>query len=183
MSTTSVMERETTKTQPTIAVLRDRLLQRRTEIEHALEGSGTSADRFIRAAVTTAMMQPELVSDVSFQSLWVALLEACRDGLLPDGRQGWIIPYKGKARWQKSYRGMLDRFEQSAAVLVGRHQAPALAERLRRHLDTELSKGVIGAQAREHFRQTSVDFFSIRAENFSAGLVAIRIDAVDRAET
>ena len=113
MSTTSVMERETTKTQPTIAVLRDRLLQWRTETEHALEGSGTSADRFIRAAVTTAMMQPELVSDVSFQSLWVALLEACRDGLLPDGRQGWIIPYKGKARWQKSYRGMLDRFEQS----------------------------------------------------------------------
>jgi len=109
---TQVIERET-KAVPAIAVLRDRLLQRRAELEHALEGSGISADRFIRAAVTAAMMQPELISDVSFQSLWQALLEATNDGLLPDRRQGVIVPYKGKAKWQPMYRGLIDRFEQS----------------------------------------------------------------------
>jgi phage RecT family recombinase len=106
------MERET-KTQPAITVLRDRLLQRRAELEHALEGSGISPDRFIRVAVTAAMMQPELISDVSFQSLWQALLEACNDRLLPDRRQGVILPYKGKAKWQRMYHGMIDRFQQS----------------------------------------------------------------------
>jgi len=111
MSTT-VMERET-KAPPPIAVLRDRLLQRRNELEAALDGSGISADRFIRTAVTAATMQPELVSDVSFQSLWVALLKACRDRLLPDGRQGAIIPYKREAVWVAMYRGLIDRFEQS----------------------------------------------------------------------
>jgi recombination protein RecT len=107
-----VMERET-KSTPAITVLRDRLLQRRSEIEHALDGSGISADRFIRTAITAATYQPELVSDVSFQSLWQALLEACNDRLLPDRRQGVIVPYKGKAKWQPMYRGLIDRFEQS----------------------------------------------------------------------
>ena len=111
MSTTDVMERP--KAPPAIMVLRDRLLQRRVEIEHALEGSGISADRFIRVAVTAATFQPELISDVSFQSLWQALLEACNDRLLPDRRQGVIVPYKGKAKWQPMYHGLIDRFQQS----------------------------------------------------------------------
>ena len=110
---TQVMEREQNTKTPAITILRDRLLARRTEIEHALEGSGISADRFIRTAVTAATHQPELVSDVSFQSLWQALLEACSDNLLPDRRQGVIIPFKGKAKWIPMYRGLIDRFEQS----------------------------------------------------------------------
>ena len=43
---TQVMEREQNTKVPAIIVLRDRLLARRAEIEHALEGSGISADRF-----------------------------------------------------------------------------------------------------------------------------------------
>jgi len=108
---TDVVERG--KTQAPLAALRDKLLTRRVELKAALEGSGIEVDRFIRTAVTAATMQPELVSDVSFQSLWVALLKACRDRLLPDGRQGAIIPYKREAVWVPMYRGLIDRFEQS----------------------------------------------------------------------
>ena len=111
MSTTQVMERE--HKPPAIVVLRDRLLERRTELEAALDGSGISVDRFIRTAVTAATMQSELVSDVSFQSLWIALLQACRDRLLPDGRQGVIVPYKRQAKWIPMYQGLLQRFAQS----------------------------------------------------------------------
>ena len=101
------------KKQAPLAALRDKLLTRRVELKAALEGSGIEVDRFIRTAVTAATMQPELVSDVSFHSLWVALLKACRDRLLPDGRQGAIIPYKREAVWVAMYRGLIDRFEQS----------------------------------------------------------------------
>ena len=124
MAQTAVMERDKQQTSA-ITVLRDRLLQRRAELEAALDGSGVSADRFIRVAVSAATFQPELVSDVSFLSLWQALLEACNDRLLPDRRQGVIVPYKGKAKWQPMYRGLLDRFEQSGQykwITAGLHR-------------------------------------------------------------
>lgn len=96
-----------------ITLFRERLLQRRVELDAALDGSGISPDRFIRTAITAATTRPELVTDVSFQSLWIALLEACRDRLLPDGRQGVILAYGRKAKWNAMYRGLIDRFQQS----------------------------------------------------------------------
>jgi recombination protein RecT len=111
---TTVMERDQ-KTRPTpqIVVFRDRLVDRKVEIEAALAGSGISVDRFIRTAVTAASNQAELLSDVSFQSLWLAIMQACRDGLLPDGRQGALVPYKKTAKWIPMYHGLIDRFQQS----------------------------------------------------------------------
>jgi phage RecT family recombinase len=102
-----------TRAPSNIEIFRSRLQTRRKELDDALEGSGISADRFIRTAVTCAQTQPELVADVSFQSLWAELLKACRDRLLPDGRQGVIVAFKGRAKWIPMYRGLLDRFEQS----------------------------------------------------------------------
>ena len=110
MASTQTIER---KPPAALEVLYDRLTARRHEIAKALAGSGISPDRFIRTAITAATSQASLVADVSFQSLWDALLKACRDRLLPDGKQGAIVPYKGKATWIPMYRGLLDRFEQS----------------------------------------------------------------------
>jgi len=95
-----------------LMVVRDRLISRRDELSAALEGSGISADRFIRAAVTAAQTTPEL-AECSFNSLWIALLKACRDGLLPDGVQGAIVAFKKNAQWIPMYRGMISRFERS----------------------------------------------------------------------
>src|SRR5262245_60129496 len=105
MMSTTALERSTP-----VTVFRDRLIQRRTEIVHALEGTGISADRFIRTATTLAQKNPSLVQDVSFQSLWGALLDACRDGLLPDGRHGAIVSYKNRAVWIPMYQGLVYRF-------------------------------------------------------------------------
>jgi recombination protein RecT len=99
--------------QSAIEIFRNRLQTRRSELVDALKGSGIDADRFIRTALSAAQNSPDLISDCSFSSLWTELLKACRDRLLPDGRQGIIVPYKGKAKWQPMYRGLLDRFEQS----------------------------------------------------------------------
>lgn len=106
---TQVVERQ----QSAIEIFRSRLITRRSELEDALRGSGISADRFIRTALSAAQANNDLVSDVSFQSLWAELLKACRDQLLPDGRQGAIVVFKGRAKWIPMYRGLLDRFEQS----------------------------------------------------------------------
>jgi recombination protein RecT len=102
----------TTRSNP-LTQFRERLLARRSELEHALEGTGIGVDRFIRTALTTAQISPDLVSDVSFQSLWLALLRACRDGLLPDGKHGAIVAFKGKAVWVPMYFGLMSRFQQS----------------------------------------------------------------------
>jgi len=95
-----------------LVVFRDRLIARRSELAHALEGSGVSPDRFIRAAVTAMQITPDL-AECSFQSLWVALLKACRDQLEPDGVHGTIVSYKRQATWIPMYRGLISRFERS----------------------------------------------------------------------
>jgi hypothetical protein len=40
-------------------------------------------------------------------------MRACRDQLLPDGREGAIVPFKSTATWIPMYQGLLKRFRQS----------------------------------------------------------------------
>src|SRR5262245_40751940 len=101
-----------TQSQSPILIFRDKLLARRQELAHALHGSGVSVDRFVRAA-TTAVQLNESLTECTFQSLWVALLKACRDQLLPDGVQGAIVNFKRTAQWVPMYRGLISRFERS----------------------------------------------------------------------
>lgn len=95
---------------PPIVVLRERLIERRDELRNAL--TDIDPDHFIRALVTSAQVNPELQA-CSFQSLWLACMRACRDGLLPDGREGSIVPFKSNAQWIPMYQGLLKKFRQS----------------------------------------------------------------------
>jgi recombination protein RecT len=106
MSDTSVATRQ----QHPIVVLRERLEARANEIKAALPG--IPPDRFIRAVITAAQINPDILA-CEFQSLWLACMRACRDGLLPDGVEGAIVPYKSKATWIPMYRGMLRKFQES----------------------------------------------------------------------
>lgn len=96
--------------QPLI-VLRERLEQRKNEIKNALP-SDVSVDAFIRAAITSAQLNPEIQA-CSWSSLWTSILRACRDGLLPDGQEGAIVPFKSTATWIPMYAGLLRRFRRS----------------------------------------------------------------------
>jgi recombination protein RecT len=102
-----------TTRQPPIVILRAKLTARQSEIEAALEGTGVSFMQMRRAIVTAAQQSPELLERVSFDSLWLALMKACRDGLLPDGVNGAIVPFKGTATWIPMYRGLVSRFQRS----------------------------------------------------------------------
>ena len=97
---------------PPQVVLRERLQVREPELRAALKDSGISSEQFIRALMTSAAINPDILA-CNFQSLWNACMRACRDGLLPDGTDGAIVPYKDKATWIPMYQGLLRRFRRS----------------------------------------------------------------------
>jgi recombination protein RecT len=103
------MANQLTETDPIVA-LRQRLLDRRDVLKNAL--TDINPDQFIHALVTSARINPELLG-CQFQSIWLACMRACRDNLLPDGREGAIVPYRDKATWIPMYQGLLKRFRAS----------------------------------------------------------------------
>jgi len=100
-----------TNNPPQIVVLRQRLDERRQEI-HAALPPDISYPQFIRAIMTSMSLNPEIQA-CSWQSIWLSCLQACRDGLLPDGVEGAIVPYKSRASWVAMYQGLLRRFRRS----------------------------------------------------------------------
>ena len=100
----------TTRQHP-VAVMQERLEAKRDELAKSLP-SDITPERFIRALITSAQINPDLQA-CSFHSLWLACLRACRDGLLPDGVEGAIVPYKSTAQWIPMYRGKLKRVWQT----------------------------------------------------------------------
>jgi recombination protein RecT len=95
---------------PPIVVLRDRLMSRQGELRAAL--TDVSVEAFIRSVMTSVSLNPDILA-CSWQSIWNACLKACRDGLLPDGVDGALVPYKGNVTWIPMYAGLLRRFRRS----------------------------------------------------------------------
>jgi recombination protein RecT len=94
-----------------IVVMRERFEMRKSELKAALPHD-IDADQFIRAITTSAQINPDLQA-CSFNSLWLACMRACRDGLLPDGREAAIVPYKTTATYIPMYQGLLKNFRKS----------------------------------------------------------------------
>ena len=90
-----------------LVTLRERFESRKDELKNSLP-SDISPDRFIRAITTTAQINADLLT-CTFPSLWLACMRACRDGLLPDNREGAIVAFKDKATWIPMYQGLLKR--------------------------------------------------------------------------
>ncbi len=76
------------------------------------------ADRFERVALTAVQTNPDLLNGqkVDRHSLFGALIRAAQDGLLPDGREGAIVPYKGKAEWQPMVAGIMKKVRNSGEI-------------------------------------------------------------------
>jgi recombination protein RecT len=96
---------------PPMVVLRDRLQQRQGELKAAL-GPDIPVETFIRAVMTSVALNPEILA-CSFQSIWNSCLRACRDGLIPDGQDAAIVPFKSTASYIPMYSGLLRRFRRS----------------------------------------------------------------------
>ena len=65
------------------------------QVGHALP-EGVTPARFVRVAITALMENADLAK-LEPNSVFNALLKSAADGLLPDGRDAALVPFKGKA--------------------------------------------------------------------------------------
>jgi recombination protein RecT len=75
-------------------------------------------ERFERVATTAVQTNPDLLNPdkVERRSLFGALVRAAQDGLLPDGREGAIIPFRGKAQWMPMVAGIMKKVRNSGEI-------------------------------------------------------------------
>jgi recombination protein RecT len=99
------------KPKPPMVVLRDQFELRISELKTALPPH-MSADRFIRVVMTAVQINQDLIA-CDRQTLWTASLRCAQDGLLPDGREAALVPFKNKVQYLPMYGGLLKKFRNS----------------------------------------------------------------------
>jgi recombination protein RecT len=103
----------TTSSDKPLLILREQLQARAQELRMALPAH-ISEDKFQRTVITAVQQNPALL-DCSRQSFILACMKAAQDGLLPDGRESAIIPFKEnkkvdgqwQSRWVAVYMPMV----------------------------------------------------------------------------
>lgn len=74
-----------------------------------------SADKFTKVLMTAVINMPPLI-DCDRRSLYQAGVQAATDGLMPDGREGVIVPFKGKAKWMPMVGGICKKVRNSGEI-------------------------------------------------------------------
>lgn len=78
-------------------------------------------ERFLRI-VFLQMQKNQRLAECTKESIYAGMMSAAELGLVPDGRQGWLIPYWNskkncrEAQFQSGYLGIVDRARQSGEV-------------------------------------------------------------------
>lgn len=98
-----------------IQVVRMQLNKMEGEFSHALPAHIPVA-RFMRVVMTAVQNNPDLLR-TDRRSLFNAAMRAAQDGLLPDGRDGAIVPYKGDAQWMPMIGGIRKKVRNSGEIV------------------------------------------------------------------
>ena len=80
------------------------------EFKKAL-GSAVPSERFTRIAVTAIKSNPDLAT-LERASLFRAIMQAAQDGLVIDGKEAAVIPFKGKAQYLPMVAGLVKKMRQ-----------------------------------------------------------------------
>lgn len=72
-------------------------------------------ERFMRVAITAVQNNPTLM-EANRQSLYTACIKAAQDGLLPDGHEAVLTPYKGMVQYMPMIRGVLKKVRNSGEL-------------------------------------------------------------------
>jgi recombination protein RecT len=72
-------------------------------------------ERFQRVIMTAVQNNTDLLK-CERRSLWNAAMKAAQDGLLPDGREGAIVPYKNQAQWLPMIGGLRKKVRNSGEI-------------------------------------------------------------------
>jgi recombination protein RecT len=74
-----------------------------------------SPDKFTRVVTTAIINMPSLI-DCDRRSLYQACVQAATDGLMPDGREGAIVPFAGRARFMPMIAGIAKKIRNSGEI-------------------------------------------------------------------
>lgn len=74
-------------------------------------GNTVPSARFTRIAVTAIKSNPEL-SQLERASLFKAIMQSAQDGLVLDGKEAAVIPFKGKAQYIPMVAGLVKKMRQ-----------------------------------------------------------------------
>jgi recombination protein RecT len=96
---------------PPLVVIRDQFQARIGELRTALPAH-ISAERFVRVIMTAIQIHPDLAA-CERMSLWNSAMRCANDGLMPDGREAALVPFKGKVQYMPMYQGLLKKFRNS----------------------------------------------------------------------
>lgn len=99
---------------PPVAVLRRELDSMKDQFATALP-THMPVERFNRVVMTGIQNNPDLI-DCDRKSLWNACMRAAQDGLLPDGREGALVPYKREVQWIPMVGGILKKIRNSGQL-------------------------------------------------------------------
>lgn len=94
-----------TKALAPIEGLRQSLTQMQPQFAAALPPH-IQPEKFVRVVMTALQKTPDLLN-ADRNSLYGACMAAAQQGLLPDGREGAIVPFAGKAQWMPMVSGIL----------------------------------------------------------------------------
>jgi recombination protein RecT len=74
-----------------------------------------SPEKFMQVVVTAVQLKPELLN-LDRPSLYSSCLACASDGLIPDGREAALVPYKGKIAYQPMVGGLLKLIRNSGEL-------------------------------------------------------------------
>lgn len=103
-----------TKQPNALAVVRSDLEKMGDQFRAALPAH-IPVERFQRIIMTALQNSPDLIK-CERASLWNSAMKAAQDGLLPDGREGAIVPYQGKAQWLPMIGGIRKKVRNSGEL-------------------------------------------------------------------
>lgn len=84
--------------------------------------SHVSVERFVRVTLT-AIQTNQALLDADRRSLYAAATRAAQTGLLPDGREGAIVTFKGQAQWMPMVAGIMKLVRNSGEISTWSVQA------------------------------------------------------------
>lgn len=94
-----------------IESVRQSLTQLKGQFQMALPAH-INPDRFIRVVQTAITTSPKLL-ECDRQSLFAACTRAAQDGLLPDGKEAALVPFKNQVQFMPMVGGILKKFRNS----------------------------------------------------------------------
>lgn len=98
-----------------VAIVRNELEKMSTQFEAALPKQ-IPVERFKRVVMTAIQQNPDLLN-CEPRSLWNSAMRAAQDGLLPDGREGAMVPFKGRVQWIPMVSGIRKKVRNSGEIL------------------------------------------------------------------